>query len=439
MILKRFFVPISITCSLFLSIGASLAQDPTDATATSEEVIRRSGVPREAVAAVVNDSVVTTFDVRQRMRLMMISAGGRLPEDALAQLQGQALRDLIEERLKLQETTKFDVPVSDQEIDEELTMIAAQSKMRPEDLQLVLESQGISINSLKQQLQTTISWPQLVQGRFRERIRVSDDEVEDTLERMREDASLEQFLISEICIPVDDPAQAQQYYQGALQLIEQMRKGVPFSVIAQQFSACTTAAVGGDMGWVRSGELEPELDAAIRDLPIGAVTNPIPSEGAFMMLAVRDKREAVIAGEPTFKLAYLSAPESVGENTARFAFERVTTADVCSGRDLRIDLGKGIGYTLLENMTLAAIDPRFSEFIEDLDHKETSPVIKADGAYHAAYVCDKDEGLGLPSRVTVENRIYQRQLQRIGQQYLRDIERKSTVDIRLKEQLSLRG
>jgi peptidyl-prolyl cis-trans isomerase SurA len=439
MTLKRFFVPISIACSVFLGIGASLAQETTGAAPTSEEVIRRSGVPREAVAAVVNDSVVTTYDVRQRMRLMLISAGGRLPEDALAQLQRQALRDLIEERLKLQETTKYEVPVTEKELNEELTMIAAQSNMRTEDLARVLEAQGISMNSLKEQLKTTIVWPQLVQGRFRERIRVNDDEVEDTLQRMREDASLEQFLISEICIPVDDPSQAQQYYQGALQLIEQMRKGVPFSVIAQQFSACTTAAVGGDMGWVRSGELEPELDAAIRDLPIGAVTNPIPSEGAFMMLAVRDKREAVVAGEPTFKLAYLSAPESVGENTARFAFERVTTADVCSGRDLRIDLGKDIGYTLLENMTLKAIDPRFAEFIEDLDHKETSPVIKVDGAYHAAFVCDKDEGLGLPSRVAIENRIYQRQLQRIGQQYLRDIERKSTVDIRLKEPLALRG
>ncbi len=432
-----------MACSFVLSIGQSLAQETTDptptASATSEEVIRRSGVPREAVAAVVNDSVVTTYDVRQRMRLMLLSSGGKLPEDALAQLQQQALKDLVDERLKLQETTEFEVAVSDQEIQQELLTIAAQSNMRPEDLQLVLEAQGVSINSLKQQLTTSLAWPQLVQGRFRDRIRINDDEVEDTLQRMREDASLEQFLISEICIPVDDPSQAQQYYQGALQLLEQMRRGVPFSVIAQQFSACTTAAVGGDMGWVRSGELEPELDAAIRELPIGAVTNPIPSGGAFMMLAVRDKRDAVIAGQPTFKLAYLSAAEAVGENTARFAFERVTTADVCSGRALRIDLGKDIGYTLLENMTLDAIDPRFAEFIEDLDHHETSPVIKVDGAYHAAYVCDKDEGLGLPSRTAIENRIYQRQLTRIGLQYLRDIERRSTVDIRLKGPLSLNG
>ncbi len=435
MTLKRFIRYISAGCAVLLSAGVGIAQDRP----SSEEVIKRSGVPREAVAAVVNDSVVTTYDIRQRMRLMIISAGGQIPAEAYPQVQQQALRDLIEERLKLQETTKFEVVVQDQEIDQELSMIAAQSNMTIEGLEQVLTAQGVSIGSLKQQVKSSIVWPNLVQGRFRDRIRVNDDEVEDTLQRMREDASLEQFLISEICIPVDDPSRAQQYYQAGLQLIEQMRRGVPFTVIAQQFSACTTAAVGGDVGWVRAGELAPELDTAIRDLPTGAVTNPIPSEGAFMVLAVRDKREAVIAGEPTFKLAYMSAPESVGENTARFAFDKVTTADVCSGRALRVDLGEKIGYALLENVTLNAIDPRFSEFIENLDHKEMSPVLKHDGAYHAAYVCDKDEGLGLPSRTAIENRIYQRQLQRIGQQYLRDIERKSTVDIRLKEPISLNG
>ena len=443
MILKRFFLFATVGCSFFLSAGASLAQAPqADQRSTTEiadEVIRKSGVPKEAVAAVVNDTVITTYDVRQRMRLMVISAGGSIHPDALPQLQERALQDLVDEKLKVQETVKFEVPVTEEELQQEITTIAAQSRLRPDELELVLRSQGVSINSLKDQLKSNIAWPQLVQGRFRDRIRVNEDEIEDTLQRMREDASLEQYLVSEICIPVDDPSQAQQYYQGGLQLLEQMRQGVPFSVVAQQFSACTTAAVGGDLGWVRSGELEPELDAAIRELPIGAVTNPIPSQGAFMMLAVRDKREAVVAGEPTFKLAYMSAPASIGENAARLAFEKASSADICAGRTLRIDLGEKIGYTLLENVTMSSLDERFARFIEDLDHKETSPVIQADEAYHAAYVCDKDEGLGLPSRTALENRIYQRQITRIGQQYLRDIERRSTVDIRLKEQLALNG
>ncbi|CAK9039519.1 Chaperone SurA (Peptidyl-prolyl cis-trans isomerase SurA) (PPIase SurA) (Rotamase SurA) [Durusdinium trenchii] len=405
----------------------------------SDAVIEQSGVPRESVAAVVNDAVITTFDLRQRMRLMLASAGGQVPIEALPQLQRQALKDLVEEKLKLQEAAEFELEITNDELKQEFDLVAAKSNMTPEDFIEALREDGISALSLQEQIEAGIVWPQLVQGRYRDRIRVSEDEVEDTLERMREDISLEQFLVSEICIPVADPSQAQQYYQGSLQLIEQMRAGVPFSVVAQQFSACTTAAVGGDVGWVRAGELPTELDTAIRELPPGAVTNPIPSEGAFMILAVRDRREAAVAGEPTFKLAYAGAVERIGENTARLAFEKLATADACSDRAMRLDLGEGIGVSLLENVTLGDVDERFRDFIEDLERGDTSAVIKADGAYHVAYVCDKDEGLGLPSRETLEDRIYSRQLTRIGQQYLRDIERRSMVDIRQTELISLGG
>lgn len=432
MIKSVYFSIKSVLFGILLSVSPAFSQTPGQTQEEAvQEVIARSGVPAESVAAVVNDTVVTTFDVRQRMKLMVVSSGRRLPMEALPQLQQQALRDLIEEKLKLQETTKFDLEIEENEIQDEISMMAAQSNLTYNQLVQTLEGEGISINSLKEQIKSTIAWPQLVQGRFRDRIRVNDDEVDDTLSRMREDVSKEQFLVSEICIPVNDPSQVQQVYQGGLQLIDQMRRGVPFAVVAQQFSACTTAAVGGDLGWVRSGELPAELDEALRTLPPGSVTNPIPSEGALMILAVRDKRQAVIAGEPTFTLAYASAASALGNNTARRAFDELATADACSGRNLRVDLGEGIGYSLLENMTLDQIDPRFQTIIEDLDRGETSAVVQIDGAYHAAYVCDKDEGLGLPSREALENRIFSRQLSRIGQQYLRDIERQSMVDIRL--------
>jgi len=433
----RFSLFSTVACGIIFSLAPASAQAPGPAQRpSSDEVIARSGVPPSAVAAVINENIITTYDVRQRMKLMVISSGGQIPQEAMPQVQQQALRDLIEERLKIQETTEYDVKVSDEEIDEELAYMAAQSNLTLNQLEETLVGNGISLNTLKDKIRSDVAWPQLVQGRYHDRIRVSDDEVDGTLDRMREDASKEQFLVSEICIAVDNPSQAQQYYQGSLQLIEQMRRGVPFTVVAQQFSACTTAAVGGDLGWIRAGELPAELDTAIRQLPPGSVTNPIPSEGAFMILAVRDKREAAVKGEPTFTLAYASADASMGENAARTALENLGSAEICFGRALRADLGKDVGYGLLENVTLDQIDPRFREHVEDLSRGDQMPVIEADGYYHSVYVCDKDDGLGLPSRQAIENRIFNRQLERISQQYLRDVERNSMVDVRTKNLLT---
>jgi peptidyl-prolyl cis-trans isomerase SurA len=388
--------------------------------------------PASGVAAIVNDKVITTYDVQQRMKLMMLSSGRPITQEMVPQYQLQAVRDLIQEQLKLAEAKKFDVEVEEREIEGELADMAAQGGVTVEQLGQQLALDGISLDGLRTQIKATLVWQQLVQGRYRSRIRVRPEDIDKQLERMREDVAKEQFLVSEICIPINNPAQAEDIYRGSLQLIEQIRRGVPFSVAAQQFSACPTAAGGGDLGWVRSGELEPELNSALAQLSPGSVTNPIPSEGAFVILGLRDRREAAQAGEPTFTLAYASAPLSMGRNDALLALQKLKTADACNARALRQDLGPNIGVTRLENVKLADIDERFHSAVADLKRGDLSAPIEVDGAFHEVYVCEKDEGLGLPSRSALEDRAMAREFGRMSMQYLRDIERKSMIDIRLK-------
>ncbi|MFN0023193.1 MAG: peptidylprolyl isomerase [Parvularculaceae bacterium] len=421
------------TCFSFaaasLLASAALAQEKPE---NREGLPASYSGPASAVAAIVNDTVITTYDVEQRLRLMIISSGGRINPQVLPQLQRQAVRDLVEEQLKLQEAKKYELSAAEGDIVAELNGMAGQSNMTVAQLEEVLKSDGIGIEALRNQIAAGIVWPELVQGRYGKRARVTDDEIDQTLERMHDDATQEQILVSEICIPVPSPDQAQEFYQGGLQLIEQMRKGVPFAAVAQQFSACTTAAAGGDMGWIRAGEMPAEIDAAIRELPPGAVTNPILADGAFMIMAVRDKRAAVKQGEKSWTLAYAAAPLSMGRAAARTALEKLKTAEACpGGRSLRQDLGAGVGVALIENAPLGAIDERFRPAVEGLGQGSLSDVIEADDALHVLYACEIDEGLGIPSRETIENRLFSRHLQRIANQYLRDVERKSTVDVRL--------
>ena len=423
---------ISTVCIAFFGLAsAAIAQE------SSQPAEDRTGLPDSyvgpvsEVAAVVGDEVITTYDLAQRVILMMISSGQRFPESALPQLQAQALQDLIEEKLKLKEAASYDLRPEQKEINAEIAAIAAQSGLTAADLERQLNTQGLSLDSLRSQIGAQMLWPQLVRGRYGRRVRINDDEVDATIERMREEAGSEQYLVSEICIPIPSREEAQAYYQGSLQLLEQMRRGVPFAVVAQQFSACTSAAAGGDLGWIRAGELPEDLDRAIRDVPVGAVTNPIPVDNALMIMAVREKRDAVQQGEKTWTLAYASAPIDKGRNEARNALEKLSTANACAEGGSRADLGPLVTPAFLPSVQLKDIDPRVHTAIEDLDRGDMSAFIEADGRLHVAYVCELDEGLGIPSRKTLEDRLYQRQLSKISEQYLRDVERRTMVDVRL--------
>lgn len=431
----------AVFSGLFLIAGAAQAQDQK----TAAKVEAREGLPASyhgpasAVVAIVNDKVITTYDLQQRIKLIIISTGTTVTPQILQQIQAQAVRDLVSEQLKLLEAKKFEVEVEDAEVDVELRTMAQQANTTVEELQRTLDANGVAMSTLRQQIAASILWPRLVHGKYRGRIKVDESEITEALKRMRDDATKEQILVSEICIPVPEPAQAQAYYEGSLQLLEQMRRGVPFTVVAQQFSACPSAATGGDLGWIHAGEMPKELDDALHALPPGSVTNPIPSEGAFMILAVRDKRAPVVAGEQSWTLSYAGAPLAMGRNDAILALQKLSTADACGGSALRLDMGPNIGVALIESAKLGDIDGRFRRAVEDLNRGDLSAIVEADGALHVVYVCDKDEGLGLPSRAAVEDRIYGRKLNQIAQQYLRDVERKTLVDIRLKQQAPPNG
>ena len=181
----KIFSFLSVSCAAFLCASATFAQEPTATDEAALAAQERVLLPGESISAIVNDKVITTFDVRQRMKLMLISAGGRIPPEALPQLQQQALRDLVEEKLKLAEAEKFELEIPSDDIRKEIETIGAQSNLSYAQLVELLTAEGISLSSLEEQIRSSLAWPSLVQGRFSNRIRVSDDEVEDTLARMK--------------------------------------------------------------------------------------------------------------------------------------------------------------------------------------------------------------------------------------------------------------
>jgi len=112
-----------------LIAGATAAQDAPASNAAQAE--SREGLPDtytgpvSAVAAIVDDKVITTFDVDQRTLMMIIGSGRDAPPDMIPQLRERALKDLVDESLKLNEVKKMEVTVDDAEIEDELKAIAS--------------------------------------------------------------------------------------------------------------------------------------------------------------------------------------------------------------------------------------------------------------------------------------------------------------------------
>ncbi len=416
------FGPLALFIGLFASAaGAQNAEQP------------RGPVVGDRVAATVNDEPISTFDVQQRMMLLMVTSGAaEIPQEAMGQFQQQALRDLIEEHLKMQEAERFDLTISDDEVNAELAQIAASGGATVPELVADLQARGIAVESLRQKIRAQKAWEQLVAGRYGSRVKITEREVDSMLDDMREQVQQPQYLLAEICLPLESESQRDQMMRVGLQMIDQMRQGVPFRALAQQFSTCGSAARGGDLGWMSPGDLDPDLANIIPQLGEGAVSRPIPVDGMLKLIAVRQERQAATAGEPSYQVAYAGAPtNAVNREAAAEALSRIAQTNACNGGTLSIDLGPSIGVATLPMMPEGQFETVFHDVLADLEVGATSEVIESEGAYHVVQLCEKDEGFGLPSRRVVENRLEAEELELMARRYLRDVERDSAVDIRL--------
>src|SRR5262249_46214861 len=99
-----------------------------------------------------------------------------------------------------------------------------------------------------------------------------------------------QRRVSEIFLAVDDPSTEEDVHRNADRLIEQIRGGVPFSALAAQFSDSATAAVGGDIGWVLPGQLDPDVDQALGSMKKDDIVGPVRGAGGYYVLQLRDQR-----------------------------------------------------------------------------------------------------------------------------------------------------
>lgn len=131
----------------------------------------------EGVAAVVNDRPISTFDVRQRATMLLMFANLQSTPELLQRARAQALRDLVDERLQLDEAAKFEITVTSDAIDRRMNEMASRGETSLPQLVSQLASRGVSIATLRNQLEAEIAWSRLIAGMYGSRVRVSETEI----------------------------------------------------------------------------------------------------------------------------------------------------------------------------------------------------------------------------------------------------------------------
>lgn len=380
----------------------------------------------EGVAAIVNDAVISTYDVRVRANMLLVSAGIQSTPEMLERARAQAMRDLVDERLQLQETARFDVAVTPEQIETRIGDIARSNEMTPEQFTASLARAGVPISTLRQQIQADIAWQRLMGGMYGSRLRVSEVEIRETQERLAASATRPQYLISEIFLPADSEPEFQEMMQGGMRLIQEMQNGAPFPLVARQFSASPTAAAGGDVGWIGANELAPELQPIAERLQAGQVSLPIRTPTGVYIIALRERRAGAAQGATSLvSLRQITAP-AARLNQLQRAQSRISgcgglerEANAIGGGAAVVDLGRAVESDLAPD-----VRARLNGVATG---SATAPVVSGDQA-NIFVVCAREAGgAAVPSREEIEGRLRERELTMLSDRYLRNLRREATI------------
>ncbi len=385
------------------------------------------------IAAVINDDIVTNRDLTQRVLFMMATTGADRNEDTLKRIQRQALRNLIDEHLQMQEAEKFEQSIGDEEINRSVARLFSRNGLEPQDVISRLAEAGVSIETLRDQVRSEIAWQRIVNGLFGSRIRISDAQINETINRLSANASQPNYRVAEIYIEATpDIGGMDGAMEGARAMIQQVGQGAPFPLLAQQFSSAPTAAKGGDVGWVREGELREEINSAIINMEKGSVSDPIQVPGGVYVIALLDKQ--ISESDTVYKLKQVNVPvKDPGEMDAAVTrlTELKTSLTSCESLTKDVNAQDNLASADMGEIKTSDMAETMLNAIDDIEINGLSDPIETARGPVAIMVCDRRiTGKNIPTRDEVENRLTDQQLAQASKRHLRDMRRKATIVLR---------
>lgn len=387
----------------------------------------------DGILATVNDSVITGFDLRQRMLLLIAMTQVQPTPENIPAIQQQALNALVDERLQKQELTKFeDLVVTDEEVEQEITSMAQEVGASPQAYVEFLAQGGIRPSTLQEQIRTQIGWSQLVGGRFQSRARVSRAAVAAALRQISEAATKKQYLIGEIYIESARVGGQQAALNGANQLVQQMVQGAPFQAVAQQFSAAPSATRGGDAGWVVEGTVQPALQQALDQLQVGQLSRPIPVDGGVYIVYMRDKRDGASASLVQIKQVMIELPDTASEAEVTAATTRLETLRpqlTCDTMLARATSEQGLLGADLGEADVQNLAPQFQQVARSAEVGSVSTPVRTPLGVHLLGVCGRRVGgTEAPNPQEVENSLFRQNLATLGRRYMRDLREDALIE-----------
>lgn len=301
--MSRFFnIFLCLTFFVFIYIGHIDAAKKTLLSANEREY--------DGIIAIVNGDIVTAIDLEERLNLALSSLGSTIDEKSKSKLRAEILREMIDEKLKIQHANKFAPKggwVSKEVINHAFDNLARSNGLSSQEFTDLLKSKRVKKEVLLDQISADLSWVEYIKARFGRRSNIPSYETKKTLAEVREKLMKEAFYISRMFFPFSDSIDEKSVFEHVSNLYHILINGADFANVARQFSKSSDAVNGGELGWVFEGQLSSVEINALKDMRVGSY-KIVKNNKGYVILHLKDKKTEGLRTYTSLKFVQVVLP-----------------------------------------------------------------------------------------------------------------------------------
>lgn len=375
------------------------------------------------IVATVNDEVISDYDVSARLNMMQVLMS-LTPEMANSTaVRNQVVDDLIVETLKLQEAKKKKIDLPPEELDKGITYLEKQNQMPEGSLRKTFKSSGVDAASLEHQIKSELVWLKILQAKNSKAPVVTTTELAAEKAKIAKEVKKPSYLLAEIFIPFDkNEKKARQMIED---IFEKIVEGNSFPELAAQHSVSTTAAQGGDLGWVRAGQLEEAVDSLLPDIKVGQLSKPIRGEKGYYLILMRNKQAALT---DTILPAWDVTQMIVSDDKLASSLNRMKQGMTCAQFT---DFAKKEGLEGSGSMGTITVDrmpPHFTHALNDAPVGAIKGPVKANDFSLFLMKCAEKEVSILPSDDDIRMRLEMKKVEKQSENMLEKLRTSAVIE-----------
>ncbi len=388
-----------------------------------------------AIAAIVNDSIITTTDFNERRDLVMSMNNMPLTAENQQKITPRIMQALLDETLQMEEAKRYSITITEEEIAKAIATAEETSGQPPGSLLSMIEVRGLAKRSLEAQLRAQLSWSKVVQRKLRRNINVSADETARAQATQAADPGVNEVRIAAMTLPIRKEQDVEKVAALAQKLADEMGGGTAMAAVAVLHAKDDIEAV--PPRWVAEGSLPPALQQALRDMKPGEATRPLRTPQSYQLLQLIDRRTSKSLPDTTevvlkeIRLPMPTTPAKAAiEALHKHTMEARTnpgscTVDAIGGETTNAEVR-------FVRTQVSALSPELRAIVSRLGVSEISEPIMTPKAVELIMLCEKIEPASpmLADADKVRQKLFAEKLELEAEKRLRDLKRDAFIEIK---------